>query len=709
MKRIYQDAKNRITHPVRNILTLTLIALTISSTSIFAAEGGKSEQNTRKYSKISVGKKFKLAKSLVSKGVYITAAQYLDEYLVKKPTNHKAIFMAAKSNEVLRDYVRAEKYYKDVLDIKPSKYPLARYDYGRMLKYNGKYDEAKKQFKQFSDEYSGENKDAYLKLVKNEVEGCDYAMGAGKDPKKGQKVEHVNGSVNNELTEYAPKYIDDNTLLYASFPQDTAVSLTNFWKNKKDYRSKIYTSTGSEANWDSPSLVDGGVNDPKFHCGNAVISADGQTMYFTKCSEDKMLNMVCKIFSAKKDGGKWGEPKELSINVTDGSATSTEPALATDANGNTILYFVSNREGGLGGMDIWLATIDKNGSMSTAKNAGKAINTFGDELSPYYDAANTKLYFSSNGHKNLGGFDVFVTKGSPEGWDTIQNMGMPVNSSADDIYLALDPMGEKGYMISNRVGAISPRGATCCDDIFTVYLGGRKLYMRGYYAVKGDATNKPVAGVDNSLFLTTDAGFDKKAGSVTYGTEKFVYPLDPCKKYKINGTKSGFYPAVDNIDAPCKIVTMSDTIDMVFYLNPIIVNKVKVENVYFVFNKSGLDKDRTTQKADSIGSFLMNNPNYGLEISGFTDSKGSDAYNDKLSQRRAQAIADYLINTLKISKDRVIVKAMGEKAPIAENEFADGRDNPTGRAKNRRVMFKLFSDDNKFEIMYDNAGPATDE
>lgn len=709
MKRIYEDAKNSITHPVRNILTLTIIALSLLSTSLHASTYGEGEQNTRKYSKLTIGKKYKLAKTLMSKGGYITAAQYLEEYVAKKPKNHKALFMAAKANEILRDYVRAEKFYKNLLDIKPNKYPLARLSYGQMMKYNGKYEDARKEFKQFIDEYSGDNKDAYIKLAKTEIEGIEYAIGPGKDAKKGQKVEHVNGQVNNELTEFSPKWIDENTMLYSSFPNDTAVDLSTFWKNKKDYRAKIYTSTGSEANWDSPKLVEGGVNDPKFHCGNAVLTEDGQTMYFTKCTEDKVLNMVCKIYSSKKEGDKWGDPKELSINVTDGGYTTTEPALGKDASGNSILYFISNRPGGQGGMDIWLSTIDKNGNLSGAKNAGKAINTFGDELTPYYDAANLKLYFSSNGHKSLGGFDVFVTKGTPEGWDTIQNMGMPVNSTADDIYLALDPMGEKGYMISNRVGAISPRGATCCDDIFTVYLGGRKLFMRGYYAVKGDPTNKPVSGVDNTLFVTTDAGFDKKNGSVTNGSEKFVYQLDPCKKYKINGTKSGYYPAVDNIDAPCKIATMSDTVDMIFYLNPIIVNKVKVENVYFVFDKSSLDKDRATQKADSIGSFLINNPNYGVEISGHTDSKGSDEYNDKLSQKRAQAIADYLINTLKISKDRVIVKGMGEKMPIAENEFADGRDNPTGRAKNRRVMFKLFSDDNKFEIIYDNAGPATEE
>lgn len=699
MKRIYKRAYSYNVFLIKTCLVVFLLSIGFN----MYATAGKEEQNTRKYSKISYGKKLKLAKTLMGKGGYITAAQYLEEYLEKKPNNFKALYMCAKANEMIRDYVRAEKFYKQLLDIKPTKYPTARYDYARMLKYNGKYDQAKKEFSTFKSEYDGSDAEIYQKMVKNEITGCDNALTIWSKPIDPRKVEHVSEPVNNELTELAPKWIDSKTLLYSKFPHDTAINLTNFWKMKKDYRTKIYTATGEGTEFSNETQVPGAVNDPKFHCGNAVITADGNTMYFTKCSEDEMLNMICKIYMSKKEGSNWGEPKEMPINAE--KATTTRPALGKDANGNDILFFSSNREGGQGGEDIWVASLDKNGMASNPKNLGKVINTPGDETSPYYDLAFKRLFFSSNGHPNMGGYDVFVVKGNIDGWDSIQNMGQPINSSADDLYLALDDMGEKGYMVSNRVGSIATRGTTSGDDIYTVYLGGRKLYLRGSFAVKNDPTNKAILGVDNSFYLNNEGAFDKKGSGIT-SAQKFVYQMEAGKKYKINGTKDGFYPAVDNIDAPAKINTMSDTVDMVFYLTPIIKLKAKIENVYFVFDKHGLNKENAMGKTDSVASFLINNPTYGLEITGHTDSKGTDEYNDKLSQERAQEVADYLMKK-GIAKERLIVKGVGEKQPIAPNEFPDGRDNEEGRAANRRVEFKLFSDEIKVDIEYDKAFPTT--
>jgi outer membrane protein OmpA-like peptidoglycan-associated protein len=703
MKRIYKRATSYNVFLIKSLVVLFFIGTGFN----MYASAGKEEQNTRKYSKLSVGKKYKLAKTLMGKGGYITAAQYLEEVVTKKPKKHQALYMAAKANEAIRDYVRAEKFYSQLLEVKPGKYPMARYDYARMLKYNGKYDAAKKEFASFKDEYDGNDAEVLQKLVKNEIAGCDYALTTGKNPIAPRKVEHVSEPVNNELTELAPKWIDSKTLLYSKFPHDTAINLTNFWKMKKDYRTKIFTATGEGANFNNETLVPGAVNDPKFHCGNAVTTADGNTMYFTKCSEDKMLNMICKIYMSKKEGSTWGEPKEMPINIED--YTSTRPALGKDANGKDILYFSSTRPGGQGGEDIWFATIDNNGVASNPKNLGKLINTAGDETTPFYDMAFRRLFFSSNGHPNMGGYDVFVAKGNVDGWDSIQNMGNPVNSSADDLYLALDANGEQGYMVSNRIGSIATRGTTSGDDIYTVYLGGRKVFLRGYYAVKGDATKKPIAGVDNSFYLNSDGTFDKKSASVTAGTQKFVYAMEPGKKYKINGTKEGFYPAVDNIESPAKINSMSDTIDMVFYMEPIIKLKAKIENVYFVFDRHGLNKENSMGKTDSVASFLINNPAYGLEINGHTDSKGTDEYNDKLSMERAQEVANYLITKKGIAKERLVVKGIGEKQPIAPNEFPDGRDNEEGRAANRRVEFKLFSAEDKILIEYDKAFPTTVE
>ncbi len=172
------------------------------------------------------------------------------------------------------------------------------------------------------------------------------------------------------------------------------------------------------------------------------------------------------------------------------------PALGKDAEGNDVLYFVSNRTGSKGGMDIYYASLDENGELGSATNAGAMINTKFDEVTPFYDANNALLYFSSEGHPGLGGLDVFKVETVEGEWGEVVNAGYPLNSSADDLYLALNERGSMGYMVSNRPGTTSSRGETCCDDVFKV-----KLLRDKYLVVEAsDSKGNSMSDVNVSLY-----------------------------------------------------------------------------------------------------------------------------------------------------------------------------------------------------------------
>lgn len=242
-------------------------------------------------------------------------------------------------------------------------------------------------------------------------------------------------------------------------------------------------------------------NDPKANVCNAVYAPDESSLVFTKCvpSTGDQNRLDCKLYRSTKNGAEWNEAEELKgLNHVEG--TTTEPAFGVDNEGNAILYFVSDRKGGKGGLDIYYAKVNADGTFGAATNAGDQVNTVGDDITPFYDKKNKLLYFSSDGHPSLGGLDVFKVAGTPGDWTNgAVNAGVPINSPADDLYFALDEKAAKGFMVSNRVGTTSPRGATCCDDIWTVIIQ-RDVVLQGIYVKRGDATNTPILGVDASMY-----------------------------------------------------------------------------------------------------------------------------------------------------------------------------------------------------------------
>ncbi len=662
-----------------------------------SAQNEKAPTNIEKYPNAKWRKKVKMAAKKMEQGnyqSYYNAGQYLEDAYKQKPDKVRIAHLLATVKRNLRDYQEAEKYYAVVVKDAPAAYVNDRFYLGQMQKMNGKYEEAKKTFQAFIDAPGDAN---FINLAKVELAGCDTAMVLLLTPTR-IKVEKTEGAVNTVLQDLSPKPISGKGILFASLKTDTAV---NIKATRANYHSSIFVAEMANGSYANRTMLPAPINDPKHSTGNAIYSTDEQTIIYNRCTDSlSMGNRIrCQLYKAtKKNALEWNEPVELTdLNYAEG--TATEPAWGVDGQGNEILYFVSDRPGGIGGLDIFFARINSDGTFGAVTSAGAEINTLGEDITPFYDRKNKVLYFSSDGHPSLGGLDVFKISGTPGSWGIPINAGIPINSSADDLYLALDDKAATGFLVSNRAAPTPAANATCCDDIWSVTITG-DITFKGIYVRRGDLSLTPLGGVDVELYKQTGNGYENAQKQLTTYSP-FLYSVSSGSTYKLNATKEGYNPSVDEI-----IVAQdeeSDTISQTFYLDPIIKNHVRIPNVYFAFDKSDVIEFYKRQ-IDSVARILAIHPDYSLEIQAHTDSKGTDEYNEKLSVRRAKEVDAFLINQKRIMGNRIAIKSFGETMPAVPNELPTGEDDPEGRARNRRVVFRIVSGQPGTDLGFENYG-----
>ena len=664
--------------------------------------GNSEDKNIEKYPKIKWRKKLKIARKKMKEGSYYIASKYLEDAYKDKPEKVEIPHLLGEANRYLRDYEAAAKYYHAEMAKDSGAYPNDRFFLGQMEKQNGKYEDAKGYFQGYLKSKLDKGDASYKNLAKIEIIGCDSALVIIKNPSK-VKVEKIASGLNTPLQDFSPKPLKGDRVIFTSQKTDTAVDFTT---SNADYFTAIFTAEKAGKNYTNRTQVAYPPNDKNANAGNAILSADEQTMIYSRCLDTLNVgNMVrCKLYqTTKKNALEWNAPTELkALNYADG--TTTQPAWGVDNDGNNILYFVSDRKGSKGGLDIFFSKINKDGTYGAPENAGVEINTIGDEVTPFYDIKNKVLYFSSNGHQSIGGLDIFKVAGTPGHWSAVINMGVPINSPADDLYFALNEKGAKGFLVSNRIGTTSPRGATCCDDIWNVVVQ-HDVVLKGIYVKRGDPTNTPITGVDASLYKVAGNNFEFVANAKTTN-DPFVFPVVRSTSYKMNGNKEGYWPSIDNLSISED--EERDTVSQIFYIDPIIKIHIKIPNVYFAFDKSNVI-DFYKGQIDSVVKVLTDHPGYSVEIQGHTDSKGSDEYNEKLSERRANEVKQFLIKKKGIAENRIVAKWFGEKMPAVANELPNGEDDPEGRARNRRVEFKLVPDKAEDAPEFESTGEVVKE
>lgn len=639
--------------------------------------------------KISWSQNKKFGDQLFAIGSIYNGLHYYEAALIK---NSKATYLnqpLADGNFALRDYKTANIYYKNLVDQDTAKHQnlYALYRLALTYKYLGNYEKAKLTFEQFAQLAKGNPElDEFKKNAALETEGCDLGIKLRDDKTFHEtKISHLDTNINQPFTDYAPVIKDNNTLYFSAWISDSVIlrgKREKYSTFSKLYSSKRLGNTNNNA-WTKAEPVTGEVNTISYHVGNSTFTANGKTMYYTQCLQDDNQQMRCNIYKSFLGDSGWVAGIKLEGNVNTEGATNTEPFLGKNEAGEDVLYFASDRNKSRG-MDLFSAKLNADGSFERAKELS-GINTSQDELTPYYDMQTNTLYFSSNGHVSIGGYDVFKTKNNGGQWSEPENLGLPINSSVDDMYFNWNPKEEYGFVVSNRPGGYGLKSETCCDDIYQVYR--HKIYL----AVKGTLLNADTANqliTNQPVTLFDEAtGATLKTFNSTNGT--YFFDLLPDKTYKLSAVKEGYFAAVQTFNTNGR--ENSDTLVFALSLKKMEKNKAyTLNNIYYEFDKADLTQ-ASKSVLDTLYDILKENPQIAIELSSHTDAKGSDKYNLDLSQKRAESCTNYLINEKGVAKERVTAKGYGETVPVAPNTKPDGKDDEEGRAKNRRTEFKIIN------------------
>lgn len=492
------------------------------------------------------------------------------------------------------------------------------------------------------------------------------------------KVENLGPGVNTEYEEYAPVVNADETmLLFASIRPG---NIGGQQMADKYYEDVYISEKDSVGQWTKAENLGAPVNTEGYDAPISV-SPDGQKLFLHRDDNGGDL------YSARLDGAEWAEPENLGQPV---NSPFWEPSVWESADGRA-LFYSSNRPGGRGNLDLYVSFKLEDGSWSKGANLGPDVNTPGHEDAPYLHPDGRTLYFASNGHKTMGGFDIFKTVYQPNGrWSKPENLGYPINTVSNDNYFVMTASGRHAYYASSAgedhqggkdIYRITfPLEPDTAEQIFAFQPAQQISVLKG--VVTDAETRLPV---EAAMFIVDNDADDTLATmNSNRVTGKYLATLPPGRNYAVVADAEGYLFCSENVRIP---KTQKEYLEVIkdLELQPIKKgNKIRLNNVFFDFDKATL---RPESKAElgRLYEIMAANPSLKIRINGHTDAKGSDTYNRNLSERRAKAVADHLIK-LGIAPGRADYKGFGESQPVATNETDEGRQ------LNRRTEFEVMEE-----------------
>ena len=462
---------------------------------------------------------------------------------------------------------------------------------------------------------------------------------------------------NSRRDDYSPALTgDDNDQLFFTSTRNQAQGDEYSGITGSKPSDIFWAQKDEKGKWGKPQSIDSELNSA-FDEGACCFSPDGKTMYLTQCKTDPQYPRYATIAVSSRSDAAWSKPKELNISK-DTLSSFAHPAVSPDGEW---LYFVSDMPGGMGGLDIWRCQLLSGSETGGVENLGALINTAGDEMFPTF-RPNGDLYFSSDGHPGLGGLDIFIAKPKTVGW-TIEHPGFPLNSQGDDFGMTFEGLLNQGYFSSSRG---DNRGL---DHIYSFFNPEIVQTVKGWvYEQDGYELTDAV------VYMVGNDGTNLKLS--VRGDGSFTQEIKPGVDYVLLGTCKGFLNHQEQLRV--EPVTESEEYVLQFPLANIAA-PVLIENIFYDFDKATLRPESATA-LDELVKLLNENPNVTIELSAHTDYKGSDQYNERLSQRRAESVVGYLIEH-GIAADRLTPKGYGEGKPktikrkVAERyEFLKGGD-----------------------------------
>lgn len=447
---------------------------------------------------------------------------------------------------------------------------------------------------------------------------------------------------NSRRSEFSPMFNGTDQLYFASTrtkDKDAKKSAVTGMNNNNIFVVKQDES----GNWLNPEELEDEVN-TEFDEGTPSFTSDGNTMYYTYCEQNEEGPRTAQIFRSTRSSAKWGKGTRVAL-VKDSVTALGHPSISPDGK---YIYFVSDAIGGYGGKDIFRARAIGN-DFGPMENLGQQINTPGDEMFPYARDSVT-LYFASNGHPGMGGLDLFkATLDSAGNWN-VENMQAPINSMADDFGITFEGRRERGYFSSNRNDA---RGS---DHLYSFELPTITIFIEG---IVFDVDDYPIE--DATIRIVGRDGLNEKVIVKKDGTYRVELERDI--SYVMMASARGYLN--QNFELRTGPEEKNETYVVDFYLSPI-YRPVVIENIFYDFDKATL-RPESKEALDEMIKMMNDNPNVTIELGAHTDRKGTDEYNERLAQRRAQSVVDYLIEG-GIAKDRMEAKGYGESVPKTINK-----------------------------------------
>jgi peptidoglycan-associated lipoprotein len=621
------------------------------------------------------------AREAFKKKEYFTAGEnYKAVYSKKgitKEEKNEACYQTGECYRLQNDMKNAENWYRKSVKGDPTN-AEAQFRLGQSLKANQKYSEAIVEFNAYK-KASPEN----AEKADKEIKGCELAL-KWKNEKTRYVVENVK-TLNTKWSDFSPMFYKRNELFFTSDREKGASNKMFQWTGNgyTDIYRVEYKADKKNANnikYNVPVLVDKDMVNTPYNDGAVCFDARGTTMYYTQCNGKDGKGKNCRIFMATAAGTQWSEPTPLSFSTD--SFTCGHPCLSKDGE---VMFFSSDMPGGFGGKDLWYVTYTKRSkTWGDPINLGPTINTEGDEMYPFV-ADDGTLYFSSSGHVGLGGVDIYYSKGENTDWSEPINMKSPVNSGGDDFSLTMSKDKESGYFSSNREGG---RGQ---DDIYRFYMTPLVFTLSG--VVRDSVTRELLPNTTITIINSTDTG---KLIIRTDATGSYKITLKTRTDYELFAAKEDYYDSKVETQTTRGLEQSTDLIQDFVILEFDFTTVFTLEGIYYDLDKANIRKDAALI-LDTMVQLLNKYPRIRIELGSHTDCRADSAYNQGLSQRRADSAVAY-ISGRGIDSARMVAKGYGEAMLVndcaCEGNYVKRACTEEEHQLNRRTTFRLL--DNKY-------------
>lgn len=648
----------------------------------------------------SGGKEVVTAEVKMATQNYADAAKDLKEEYLNIPKDSikrkaKVSFLLGECYKLSNSLQEAEKWYKEAIsyDIIPE----AKYGYADVLKRNGKYYQAIEVFQEFLDENPEQKHRA-----DHAIYGCNLAIDWMNEPSSEYDLYKPQG-FNSEFSDYAPSFFGNQLVFSSHRASNTGVQV--YGRTGEKFSDIYISKLDGEGKPQPPLLLDEktfNIN-TKSHEGASSFSSDSSEIFFTRCGdEDKIGIDYCELYYSKRNSdGTFEEPQLMNLFRDTAKFNVGQPSLSSD--GYKLYFSASVPHKGYGGKDIYVCE-RINDQWSIPENLGPEINTPGDESFPFA-YKDDMLYFSSDGHIGMGGMDVYEARKKGRKWE-IRNMQYPLNTGADDFGLVLQDteiLSESGYYVTRGFFSSSRKDGLGSDDIY-----GLRMRKDAFYFLNVVVLEKVLMNPDDPKSKVIDLAPVRNTKVQIYANDTLVeigktnesgilrYKLRPNKEYKVLATKIGFLNKSDYVPPVNYQTNQSNKIihvDLELILDHSFAKDqfIKIDNIYYDFDAWYIRED-AAYELDSLSNLLKDNPQLAkVEIGSHTDSRGSYAYNEKLSQKRAESCVRYLVSK-GVDKTRLIAKGYGESELM--NNCDDAHEcSEDKHQRNRRTTFRIITED----------------